>query len=313
MLIFATCLVFGLVLLVWSADKFVSSSSAVASFYGFPPLLIGMIIVGFGTSAPELLVSSLSAYQGNSGIALGNAYGSNISNIALILGATAMLMPIAVNSQVLKKELPLLLLVSAISYGLIRDGVLSRWDAIILLILFTALMIWSIRQSRNSSDSLAVKVDRVQNISREYFYLIGGLCLLIASSRLLVYGAVGIAEGLGVSDVVIGLTIVAVGTSLPEFASSIVAARKGESDLALGNIVGSNLFNSLAVIGLAGLIRPLEVAPEILSRDLPMMLGLTLLLFLFGFGFKKGRAGRINRVEGVLFLASYLIYLWMVI
>ena len=313
MMIFTISLIVGLIALVWSADKFIDGASSLAKSYGMPPLLIGMVIIGFGTSAPELVVSALAAYQGNPGIALGNAYGSNISNIALILGLTAILMPISVQSLVLKKELPILTIVTLISMGLIYDLELSRLDAVILLGVFCVLMVWTIYEGvRNSKDHLAKEVEaefadlKRMPLNKAYLYLILGFLLLIISSRILVYGAVGIATAFGISDTIIGLTIVAIGTSLPELASSIIAARKGESDIALGNVIGSNLFNTLAVVAVAGIISPLTFEKEIFSRDVTVMLALTVSLFVFGFGFK--RMGRINRVEGSILFVSYLAY-----
>lgn len=305
-------IVFGLMLLVWSADRFVSGASSTARHFGMPPLLIGMVVVGFGTSAPEMVVSALAASQGNPGIALGNAYGSNITNIALILGVTALISPIAVHSQVLRKELPILMAVTALAAWQIWDRTLTRLDAVVLVAVFAGLMGWTIRQSlRQPTDALATEVAQELTaqplpLKRALMWLGIGLVLLIISSRILVWGAVSIAQSLGVSDLIIGLTIVAVGTSLPEFASSIIAARKGEHDIAIGNIIGSNLFNTLAVVGIAGLISPLSVGPEVFSRDIMVMTGLTLLLFLFGYGFRG--PGRINRVEGGALAAAYVAY-----
>ncbi len=312
MLLSLLAIVFGLMLLVWSADRFVDGASSTARHFGMPPLLIGMVVVGFGTSAPEMVVSALAASQGNPGIALGNAYGSNITNIALILGVTALISPIAVHSQVLRKELPILMGVTVLAAWQIWDGELTRLDAIVLVAVFAGLMGWTIRQSlRQPTDALATEVAQELSaepmpLKRALMWLGVGLVLLIISSRILVWGAVSIAQSLGVSDLIIGLTIVAVGTSLPEFASSIIAARKGEHDIAIGNIIGSNLFNTLAVVGIAGLIGPLSVGPEVFSRDIMVMAGLTLLLFVFGYGFRG--PGRINRFEGGALLAAYLAY-----
>nr|MEE4267222.1 calcium/sodium antiporter [Candidatus Krumholzibacteria bacterium] len=302
----------GLVLLVWSADRFVEGSAATARHFGMPPLLIGMVIVGFGTSTPEMLVSALSASQGNPGIALGNAYGSNITNIALILGLTALISPIAVHSQVLRKELPILTAVTVLAGWQIWDDMISRLDALALLAVFVGLMVWTIWQGmQKHPDTLGREVERglpvpVMSIRRAGFWLVVGLLLLIVSSRLLVWGAVEIAQGFGVSDLIIGLTIVAVGTSLPELVSSVLAIRKGEHDIALGNVLGSNLFNTLAVVGIAGTIHPMTVGPEVLHRDMLVMAVLTLLLFVLGFGFRG--PGRINRIEGAVLLACYLGY-----
>lgn len=305
-------IVLGLALLIWSADRFVEGSAATARHFGMPPLMIGMVIVGFGTSSPEMVVSVLAAAQGNPGLALGNAYGSNITNIALILGLTALISPIAVQSQVLRKELPILMAVTALAAWQLMDGKISRLDAGVLLAVFGSVMAWTIWQGRQKkTDALGAEIAeelevRAMPIRRAIFWSVIGLVLLIISSRILVWGAVEIAQGFGVSDLIIGLTIVAVGTSLPELASSIIAARKGEHDIALGNIIGSNLFNTLAVVGIAGAIHPMVVAPEVLSRDILMMAALTVLLFVMGYGFRG--AGRINRIEAVVLLSCYVGY-----
>jgi cation:H+ antiporter len=271
-----------------------------------------MVIVGFGTSAPEMVVSALAASQGNPGIALGNAYGSNITNIALILGVTALISPIAVHSQVLRKELPILTLVTALAAWQLWDGEITRIDSTTLLAVFGGLMSWTVWQGlRQKTDPLgsemAQELDvRAMPIRRAVFWLLVGLVVLILSSRILVWGAVEIAHGFGVSDLIIGLTIVAVGTSLPELASSIIAARKDEHDIALGNILGSNLFNTLAVVGIAGTIHPMAVGPEVFNRDMLVMAALTLSLFFIGYGFRG--PGRINRIEGVVLIACYAGY-----
>jgi cation:H+ antiporter len=304
--------VFGLALLVWSADRFVEGSASTARHFGMPPLLIGMVIVGFGTSAPEMVVSVLAASQGNPGIALGNAYGSNITNIALILGVTALISPIAVHSQALRRELPILTVVTALAAWQLWDGEITQLDAIVLLAVFGGLMAWTIWQGmRKKDDALGSEIEhemdvRAMPIRRAIFWLVVGLALLIVSSRILVWGAVEIAHGFGVSDLIIGLTIVALGTSLPELASSIIATRKGEHDIALGNVLGSNLFNTLMVVGIAGAIHPMVVEPEVVNRDMLVMVALTLSLFVIGYGFRGAR--RINRIEGAVLLACYVSY-----
>lgn len=303
---------FGLALLVWSADRFVEGSASTARHFGMSPLLIGMVIIGFGTSAPEMVVSALAASQGNPGIALGNAYGSNITNIALILGMTALISPIAVHSQVLRKELPILTVVTALAAWQLWDGEITRLDAAVLLAVLGGLMAWIIWQGlQKKEDALGSEIEqeldvRAMPIRRAIFWLVVGLALLIVSSRILVWGAVEIAHGFGVSDLIIGLTIVAIGTSLPELASSIIATRKGEHDMALGNILGSNLFNTLAVVGIAGAIHPMTVEPEVFNRDMLVMATLTLSLFIIGYGFRG--PGRINRIEGAVLLACYVGY-----
>ena len=305
--------VFGLALLVWSADRFVAGSASTARYFGMPPLLIGMVIVGFGTSAPEMVVSAISASQGNPGIALGNAYGSNITNIALILGVTALISPIAVHSQVLRKELPILTAITALAAWQIWDGDISRFDALVLLGVFAGLMGWTIWQGlQKKTDTLGREIEqelevRAMPLSRAITWLLVGLALLIVSSRILVWGAVEIARGFGVSDLIIGLTVVAVGTSLPELASSIIATRRGDHDIALGNVIGSTMFKTLAVVGIAGTIHPRNVGPEVFSRDILVMALLTLSLFVIGYGF-RGRPGRINRFEGAVLLVCYVGY-----
>jgi cation:H+ antiporter len=312
MVLASLSVVFGLALLLWSADRFVEGAAVTAKHLGMPPLLIGMVIIGFGTSAPEMVVSAIAAFQGNPGLALGNAYGSNITNIALILGLTAIISPIAVHSSVLRKELPILAAVTVFAILMLMDGQLTRMDAGAFLGVFAALMVWTILQGlRQRSDALAGEVTQELDaarmpLRRALMWLVVGLVFLIISSRMLVWGAVEIAHALGVSDLVIGLTIVAVGTSLPELASSIIAARKGEHDLALGNIIGSNLFNTLAVVGIAGVIHPLTVPPEVIWRDMSVMALLTFSLFLIGYGFRG--PGRINRIEGSFLLTAYIVY-----
>ena len=264
--------ILGLALLVWSADRFVDGSASAARHFGMPPLLIGMVIIGFGTSAPEMVVSALAASQGNPGIALGNAYGSNITNIALVLGLTALIKPITVHSQVLRKELPMLALITALAAWQVRDGSITRLDAWVLLGVFGVFMGWTIWQGmRDKGDHLAQEIEqeletKSMPLRTAVTWLFLGLTLLIISSRILVWGAVEIAHAFGVSDLMIGLTVIAIGTSLPELASSIAATRKGEHDIALGNILGSNLFNTLAVVGIAGAISPMAVGPDVLTR-----------------------------------------------
>lgn len=305
-------LVVGLIVLVWSADRFVDGAAATAYHAGMPTLLIGMVVIGFGTSAPEMVVSAISSAQGNPGLALGNAFGSNISNIALILGVTALICPISVKSGVLRKELPVLMVVTLLVIALLYDLSLSRADAWILLAVFTAIMGWWIWLGlRSRHDSLEADLDVELEVDPmplkpALLWLVVGMILLVISSRILVWGAVEIARAFGVSDLIIGLTIVAIGTSLPELASAIAATRKGEHDLALGNVIGSNLFNSLAVVGIAGTIQPLNVGPEVLYRDCLLMGLLTFGLFFVGFGVAGQR--KINRIEGFILLLIYLGY-----
>ena len=302
-------LVAGLAILVFSAYHFVAGAAASARHFGMSPLLIGMVVVGFGTSAPEMAVSVLAAHGGNPGLALGNAYGSNIVNIALILGLTALIRPITVPRQILRREVPILLAVTALATWQAWNGHLSRPEALVLLFVFAGLMTMTIaRALRDKQQMLEQEMETAScpPLGRALIQLLAGLIFLVLSSRLLVWGAVVLARGFGVSDLVIGLTIVAVGTSLPELASSLAAARKGEHDIALGNILGSNLFNTLAVVGLAGSIQPIAVEPIVLSRDILCMAALTLALL--PLGWTPRGPGRINRLGGALLVAVYLGY-----
>lgn len=322
-------IVLGLGVLVWSADKFVDGAVGVAKFCGMSTLLIGMVIVGFGTSAPEMVVSAISAMQDAPELALGNAYGSNIANIALILGVTAIISPVIVVRKALVRDLPVLIAVTAVAIIQAVDGSISRLDGLVVLLVFAGVTTFNIvselRQKKGAAaeEPAAAESGESEKLSlgKSILWLVLGLALLVASSRALVWGAVEIARALGVSDLLIGLTIVAVGTSLPELASSIAAARKGENDLAIGNIIGSNLFNTLMVVGIAAMIAPMHsFSASILSRDLPVMAVLTVLLLLFGLPVRKSRVGadgkrigRINRLEGTVFLVAYVGYIGVLI
>lgn len=322
-------IVLGLGVLVWSADKFVDGAVGVAKFCGMSTLLIGMVIVGFGTSAPEMVVSAISAMQDAPELALGNAYGSNIANIALILGVTAIISPVIVVRKALVRDLPVLIAVTAVAIIQAVDGSISRLDGIVVLLVFAGVTTFNIvselrlKKGAPAEEPAAAESGESEKLSlgKSILWLVLGLVLLVASSRALVWGAVEIARALGVSDLLIGLTIVAVGTSLPELASSIAAARKGENDLAIGNIIGSNLFNTLLVVGIAAMIAPMySFSASILSRDLPVMAVLTVLLLLFGLPVRKSRVGadgkrigRINRIEGTVFLVAYVGYIGVLI
>lgn len=306
----------GIALLVWSADMFVDGAAVTARYAGLPALLVGMVVVGFGTSAPELAVSAQAATQGNAGLALGNAYGSSIANIGLILGATALLRPVVMQSALVRRELPLLCALTALAALPLMDGALSRLDALGLFGLFGGVMAWSIRSGlRTRNDALGEETAAAFGTHRmsrgqALFRLLAGLALLIASARLLVWGAEAIARGYGVSDLLIGLTVVAVGTSLPELASSLAAARKGEFDIALGNVLGSNLFNLLAVVAISGAIQPGGLPPELLSRDVWVLGAMTIALLWLTFA--GGNPPRIGRRAGALLLAGYAGYVaWL--
>lgn len=313
MLLAIASILAGLGLLVWSADRFVIGAAALARNLGVPPLLIGLTVVGFGTSAPEIVVSVMAALQGNPGIAVGNAVGSNIANIALILGTTALIAPLMVQSDILRREYPLLLGISVGAYLLLLDGDLDRFDGLVLLagLVIAMWLLVQIGLHRRDNDPLVAEIeDEIPSdmpTAAAVGWFLVGLLLLVISSRMLVYGAVEIATAFGVSDLVIGLTIVAVGTSLPELAASIASALKKEHDLAIGNVVGSNIWNLLAVLSAPGLLAPGIVSADVIQRDMLVMLALTLALFMMGRGDRQGH-GVITRAEGSLLLASFIAY-----
>ncbi|MEW8296353.1 MAG: calcium/sodium antiporter [Candidatus Thiodiazotropha sp.] len=311
MFLFSVAIVLGLVVLVWSADRFISGAAALADNLGVSPMLIGLTVVGFGTSAPEILVSTMAVINGNPGLAIGNAIGSNIANIGLILGFTALVVPLSVHSSVLRREYPLLLAVSVMTLILMWDGELNRLDGVVLVVTLVAVLGWMIYTAKTgAADPIASEFDAEipHDIptQKAILLLLGGLVFLLISSRLLVWGAVNVASALGVSDVIIGLTIVAIGTSLPELAASITSALKGEDDLAIGNVIGSNLYNLLAVMSIPGLVAPGPFSAEVIARDLPVMMALTLFLFFMGYGL--GKQGRINRLEGLFLLLCFIGY-----
>lgn len=303
----------GLTLLAFGSDRLITGAAAIARRTGIQPLLIGIVLIGFGTSVPELIVSTIAALQGNPALAVGNAFGSNIVNIALILGLIAVVSPIRFQSGILRKELPLLTLVTLTALFFLWNLHISRSEGLLLLLLFAAAMTYTLRttlqhpQDPIAQDLQAELPHKALPLPRALLNLIGGLLLLILSSRALVWGAVVLATALGVSDLIIGLSVLALGTSLPELAAGFASIRKGEHELVVGNVVGSNLFNTLAVTGIAGTLAPHPVEPGVLQRDLPAVLLLTLSLFAIGYGHK--RPGRINRIEGLLLLTAYAAYL----
>lgn len=311
MLIAVGGLIVGLVLLTWSADKFIDGAAAVAQLLGMSPLLVGILIVGFGTSAPEMLVSAIAAFQGEPDLALGNALGSNIANIGLIVGVTALMAPIVVHSRVVSQEMPLMLVATGLGVLALTNDWLGRGDALLLLGGLAAYIGFGVWQSMHSPhDNLADEVDA--SVSHEQsgwkagMALLIGLLVLLASSRLLVWSSTEIALALGVSELIIGLTVVALGTSLPELAASIASVRKQQHDLAIGNVIGSNVFNILGVIGIAGLIHPDVVAPDALSRDALVMVLLSGALAVLCYR-ALGR-GAIQRWQGALLVTAYVGY-----
>lgn len=302
----------GLIVLSWSADRFVYGASAFAKNIGMAPMMIGLTIVAMGSSAPEIVVSAAASINGNMNTAVGNALGSNITNIALVLGITALVKPLLVASSTLKRELPALLVITIIAVAFLFDGELTHLEGIILISLFVivlGLMGWLSMKVDKEDPLVSETTDEIPNdvpTSSAVFWIVVGLILLPLSAHFLVGSAVEIAQYLGMSDLVIGLTIIALGTSLPELAASIAGVLKGEDDLALGNIIGSNIFNLLAVLGMPGLIAPGTLDPDVYNRDMFVVLGLTLLLFLFSFTLMGNR--RISRRNGGLLIACFIGY-----
>jgi len=316
MLLSSVAVVAGFIFLVWGADRFVLGASATARNFGISPLIVGLTIVGFGTSAPEMLVSGMAAYQGSPGISIGNALGSNITNIAMVLGITALIVPLTVHSAILKRELPILLLVMVLALLLMLDGYLSQGDGLFLLLGMFLMIFWVVRlgiRERNTDDPMTSEFDAEipegMPTLKAVLWLVVGMVVLFVSAQVLVWGAVNIARAFGVSDLIIGLTIIAIGTSLPELAATVMSALKKEHELAIGNIIGSNMFNILGVMALPGLIYPATVPDGVLTRDYPVMIGLTIALFLMAYGF-RGKDGKISRVEGGLLLSAFCGYMY---
>ena len=321
----------GLIILIYSADMFIDGAVAIATKYHMPKMLIGALIIGVGTSTPEVVVSSLSALAGSPGLALGNAFGSNIVNIMLVLGVTALIAPIVIQKQVLKTDFVWLFSATIIAVVVMLDGHISRIDAGILLAVMAVniyvQVIYAKRHANAAAESAILASDEhayelaedelpdpnAVSTPKSLLKLIVGLVVLVLSSRLVVWGAVELATLWGLSDLIIGLTIVAIGTSLPELVSSVIAARRGEFEMALGNVLGSNLFNTLGVVGAAGLIMPMDVAPEVLSRDTVVMCAITLLLFIMC-ALALKRNGQIGRLSGALLISCFIGYsAWLMV
>lgn len=305
----------GLALLVWSSDIFIDGAASTAIHLNISPLIIGVVVLGFGTSAPEILVSILASFNDSPGLAVGNVIGSNIANIGLVLGITALISPIIIKSSLLKREFPILLIVSILGLLLMLDHRLGQLDGVILLLLLVIVMVWMIKANKriDPNDPLAEETMEEINempkltLKKSLGLLLVGLIILVISAKLMVWGAVEVAQYFEVPDIIIGLTIVAIGTSLPELAAAISAARKNESDLMIGNIIGSNLFNLLAVMAMPAIIDPSVIDNSTLIIDYPVMLGMTLAMLIVALP-RKGCAV-ITRTEGILLTLSYLGYL----
>ena len=313
MFLFLAAIIAGLTVLVWSADRFVDGAAAIAKHMGVSSMIIGITIIGFGTSAPEILISVIAVLEQTPDIAIGNALGSNIANIGLILGITALVAPLPIARHLLTREFPLLLIATAAMSWCLYDSRLGILDGALLLSLL-ALMLWYLVKAHQRDPDYEVSADIEENSTQKEmslavssWWILSGLVLLVASSKLLVWGATGVALALGISELIIGLTIVALGTSLPELAASIASVKKGDPDLAIGNIIGSNLFNSLAVIGIPAMITSFSIDNLAITRDLPVVIAITLLLYGFSL-LPVSNEQRLGRIKGFALLSAFVIY-----
>ncbi len=301
---------------MWSADKFVFGASALARNLGISPMIIGLTIVAMGSSAPEIMIAVTASLQGNVDTAVGNAIGSNITNIALVLGLTALFHPLSVSSTTIKREIPLILVVTAIATYMLANSNFSFNEGLILIVGFVlyiaTLLVVTLRRSKQNPIDDKMVLEAEQEVpdgvstKQSVIWLVVGMILLPLSASFLVDSSIFIAKAFGISDLVIGLTVIAIGTSLPELAASIMSIIKKEDDLALGNIIGSNIFNILAVLSLAGLIAPGDIDNAAAVRDAPFMLATTFLLFILCFS--RGGKFRITRAKGLLLLAVFIGY-----
>ena len=303
-------LLIGFTLLIWSADSFTDNGARIARIFNISPLIIGLLIFGFGTSAPEMLVSGLAAYDGHPELSIGNAFGSNIFNIGLVLAITAIIYPVTVEKSVLKKEWVFLFLSSLVAGFLLMDGFLSFLDGLILLaLLFLFLFYVFIESKKGNRNNIEASEDSTDNQTKSstWLLLLVSLVILVSSAKLVVWGGTNLALAFGVTDLIIGLTVVALGTSLPELAVAISSALKKQHQMIIGNIIGSNLFNTLGVLAIPGLILPFQIPVEVMSRDYIYMITLTILILVLSFKLK------INRFGGVILLAILALYLYQLV
>ncbi|MBV1908522.1 MAG: calcium/sodium antiporter [Kangiellaceae bacterium] len=314
MLLYFAMVICGISLLVWSADRFTDGAAAIARNMGISPLIVGLTIVAMGSSAPEVLVSLNSALKGTPGLAIGNAIGSNIANIAMVLGISALVSPLRVQSETLKREIPILFGFMILAFALLVDLRLSFIDGLILVTSLGGYLLWLTKAAaatRTKPDLMLTEiVDELPDempTGKAVFWLIVGLILLQMSSNILVLGATNIAHYYHVSDFIIGITVIAVGTSLPELAASVTGVLKGEHELAIGNVIGSNIFNLLAVLGIPGLINGAILEPEVLHLDYALMFGLTVVVSIMAWG-RKNSPGEITRLEGGILLTCFIAY-----
>lgn len=315
MLLFFAAIIAGLALIVLSSDKFIEHAALVAQRLNISPIIIGVTLVALGTSAPEMVVSAIAALDQAPGIAIGNVIGSNIANIGLVFGSTLLLASIPINGQLIKKEVPIVLGITVLSGILIMDQSLSIFDGALLLISFTIILFLLLKNTKNIESELTDDLPEDSNIStaRSLLTSLTGLAVLIGSSKLLVWGAIGIASSFGVSDLVIGLTIVAIGTSLPELAASLTSVRKGHHDIAIGNVLGSNIFNLATVLPLPALLAPGVIENTIIDRDYWWMLAFTVLFALAIIHYAKKSTASIPRWFGILLLGGYFLYIFTLI
>jgi len=299
----------GLIGLVWSADRFVAGAASLAYNFGMSAMMIGLTIVSLGTSAPEILVAISASIGGSGELAIGNAVGSNIANIGLVLAITALIAPIPIAKRLFKMEAPFLIFVTTLAFFLLYDLELSRLDGIILLVLIPVFL-WLV--SRTGGADVEAEIER-SNTSPAVMWFLISLIVLIISAQTLVWGAQGVARSFGISELVIGLTIVAVGTSLPELAASVASALKGHHDIALGNVIGSNIFNLLAVVSMPGIIAPLALEPSALNRDVVIMALFTLILVAWCAISLKAKRSRIGRSFGIAALCCYIGYYFLLV
>lgn len=309
----------GFLILMWSADLLVDNASEVATRMGISTFIVGIVIIGFGTSAPEMFVSAVAAMQDQGNLALGNALGSNITNIGLVLGSAAFVRALPVTSSTARKDIPLVIVTGIIAIYMVSDGLLSHVNGVVLLLILVVYLIWSSRHSEGAGGEPPIETlakdpheldlshlnhPRGKSTLTALIWVAGSIVLLLIASRMLVYGAVSIATALGVSELVIGLTIVAIGTSLPELAAAIAAARKGAHDMIIGNIIGSNVFNTLGVLGITGVIQETQINTNALWRDFPVMFAFTIFMFIFA-----NTKGAYSRKEGAFLVVAYGAYI----
>ena len=313
MLLASIALIVGLMILMWSADHFVNSSAATARNFGMSPMLIGLTIVAIGTSAPEVLVSLMAALSGFGDLAVGNAVGSNIANVGIVLGLTLLIAPIRVNPRLMSKELPLLVGITVISGAVIYDNLINFLDGILLITALVITMVLIHYWQKQPSDAAFSTIGEEEEAEipemkqgKATLILIGSLLLLLGSSRVLVWSATTIAQYFGVSELTIGLTVIAIGTSLPELAASVASALRKHPDMALGNIIGSNMFNLLAVMAVPGLVGESTINPSAFTRDYPVMCAITILLMVLVLAGKKPRT--LGRISGITLCAAYIAY-----